>query len=224
MNESVIQPGMFKLPGLTKEIIIFFNLQHFMMFHKRVDGSRIKSFGPARRYQWEGRSGLMTALGGMIGAPLAVMIAEMAMVSGTEKIYAFGSAGSTGAEKFKIGEAVVPGITYDETGICRDYEQPESYQPLSSFFDVRRCRAIVSVNSFFRLTRPNLERYRTSNIQLIDMEAAPLNCVLNQRNKRFQPLFVVSDQVSDSLEWQNGGGSDAFRQGLEIGLDLMAKI
>lgn len=224
MTESIIQPKMFKLPPLDQTVVLFFNLQHFRMFHNRVSGSKIKSFGPARRFQWKGKEGNITALGGMIGAPLAVMIAELALSSGAEKLYAFGSAGSTSDETVTIGELVVPERGYDETGICRDYMDTSDFQRLQSQFDVQRCRAITSVNSFFRLTRQNIERYRKESIQLIDMETTPLHCAITKHNKSFYPLFVISDQVSADFKWENGGAQKLFKQGIEAGLDLLAEL
>ncbi|MBT4092197.1 MAG: hypothetical protein HOE30_27220 [Deltaproteobacteria bacterium] len=224
MTDSIIQPDMFKLPGLTKEIVLFFNLQHFMFFHRRVIGSKIKSFGPAKRFHWENGPKKITALGGMIGAPLAVLIAEFAMASGAEVIYSFGSAGSTGEEQLEIGELISPLNGYDETGICADYEASNPVQKFTPYFDVKTCHAITSVNSFFRLTRPNINRYRASQIQLIEMEASPLNCVINRLGNRYHPLFVISDRVTPALEWENGGDTDEFKSGFELGLDLLTGI
>lgn len=215
---------MFTLPGLTKKTVLFFNLRHFMLFHRKVNGSKIKSFGPAKRFQWENDSKKITALGGMIGAPLAVLVSEMAMASGAEVIYSYGSAGSVGAEPLEIGQLIFPLKGYDETGICNDYKAPEPIQKFASHFDVQSCEAITSVNSFFRLTKSNIDRYRKSNIQLIDMEAAPLNWVVNRLGNRYHPLFVVSDRVTSALEWENGGDSDGFKTGFELGLNLLARI
>jgi len=215
---------MFTLPRLTEEIVLFFNMQHFMRFHQRVNGSKIKSFGPAKRFQWESDSKKVTALGGMIGAPLAVLISEMAMASGAEVIYSYGSAGSVAEEPLEIGELIFPLRGYDETGICNDYEAPEPIQTFTSFFNVRSCEAINSVNSFFRLTGSNIDRYRSSKIQLIDMEAAPLNWVINRLGNKYHPLLVVSDRVTPALEWENGGDTDGFKTGFELGLELLTGI
>ncbi len=224
MTDSLIRPEMFTLPSLTKKIVLFFNLRHFMLFHRIVDGSRIKSFGPAKRFQWENDSEKVTALGGMIGSPLAVLVSEMAMASGAEVIFSYGSAGSVGEEPLEIGELISPLKGYDETGICNDYKAPQPIQKFTSFFDVKSCEAITSVNSFFRLTRSNIERYQKSNIQLIDMEAAPLNWVINRLGNRYHPLFVISDRVTAGLEWENGGDSDGFQTGFELGLNLLGGI
>ena len=224
MTESVIRPEMFKLPGLTREVVIFFNLGYFKLFHKRVNGSKIKNFGPARRFQWEGRSSKITALGGMIGAPLAALIVELAMASGAKVIYSYGSAGSVGDETNSIGDLVVPEIGFDETGICNDYSDKRPHQVFSPCFSVQTCRAITSVNSFFRLTRQNIRRYRESDIQLIDMEAAPLHSITTLQGNSFHPLFVVSDRVSPSFEWENGSDRKTFKQGLESGMEMIAQL
>lgn len=224
MTESIIQPEMFALPELTKEIVLIFNFHHFKIFHRRVDGSKIKSFGPVRQFHWENGSKKVTALGGMIGAPLAVLVTEIAMVSGAEVIYSFGSAGSTGEAPLEIGELITPENGYDETGICSDYEALSPIQNFNPYFDVKSCQAINSVNSFFRLTRLNIKRYRKLKIQLIDMEASPLNCVINRLGNRYHPLFVISDRVTPDLKWENGGQSDQFKTGFELGLDLIASI
>ncbi len=56
------------------------------------------------------------------------------------------------------------------------------------------------------------------------MEAVPLNWVINRLGNRYHPLFAVSDRVTAGLEWENGGDSDGFQTGFELGLDLLAGI
>ncbi|MFH2132150.1 MAG: hypothetical protein ABIK68_17365 [bacterium] len=224
MTDSIIRPEMFNLPGLTKEVVLFFNLQHFWNFHRRVNGTKIKSYGPAKRFQWENGSKTATALGGMIGAALAVLIAELAVSSGAEVFYSFGTAGSTGEETLEIGELVFPLTGYDETGICRDYNITSPSLEFTPYFQVRPCRAICSVNSFFRLTPSKVSQYRESKIQLVDMEASPLNCVITGLGMRYHPLFIVSDKVTPDLKWVNGGEKTGFNKGFELGLDLLADI
>lgn len=221
---SLIQPEMFDLPELTQTVLLFFNLGHFKRFHARVDGGGIRNFGPARQFQYNGATAEITVLGGMIGAPLAAIVTEMALAAGAETIYAFGSAGSTGRTALVPGELVIPQIGYDETGMCRDYEDRSDFQTIKPCFDVRPCRAIVTVNSFFRLTPLKVESYRKANIELIDMEAAPLNCIVTRRNKCFSPLFFISDRVSDDYRWENASRSEAAQAGLNAGLDLLCDI
>lgn len=224
-SSSIIQPGYFKLPRLEKEVYLFFILNHFYQFHDMVKGANVSSFGPAKRFDFEKNGQQCSALGGFIGAPLAVIIVENAMVSGATTFYSFGTAGSIGNAAIEIGEQHLPQKGYDRTGMILDYggEKPETdFQLDESRFT---CNAIVSVNSFYRLTPERLEEYRSNKIDLIDMEAAPLNYVIQSKGATFYPTFIVSDKVNDEYKWHYEKNTSRFKSAIENGLaSLLTEI
>ncbi len=222
MAEILINPSMFKLPTLEKNGILFFILQHFYMFHKLVGGSKIKSYGPAKRFWFEKDGKKITVLGGMIGAPLAVIIAENAMASGMKTLKSFGTAGWVGSEDRAIGSLVNPVKGKDETGMIKDYAGQSNNTTFDCRPEISVCKNIVTVNSFFRLTVDKVKQYRKEQIEIIDMEAVPLNHVVTCSGRTYQPLFVISDKVDKDFNWKNGSKSDQFFKGLEEGLNLLA--
>ena len=145
MNEAIINPAMFKLPKLEKDIILFFILKHFYMFQELVAGSKIKSYGPAKRFSFEHKGKLHSVLGGMIGAPLAVINVENAIASGGRNFSSFGTAGWIGETQREIGSLVVPEKGMDETGIIRDYEGADDLTSFNPKPGLPTCNGIVTV-------------------------------------------------------------------------------
>ncbi len=222
MSKSIIRPSMFQLPKLSEKIVLFFSLPHFYMFHEMVKGSKIRSFGPSKRFFWK-RSGVETTiLGGTIGAALAVITVENAVAAGGRHFSSFGSAGWVGENQREIGELIIPNTGIDETGIGRDYGAENATTSFNCRHGVSTCAGIVSVNSFYRLTIEKVITYRARQTELIDMEASPLNHVISHLGGEYFPLFIVSDQVGTDFKWQNGFGSEQFKQGLKKGMSLMA--
>ncbi|MBU2512225.1 hypothetical protein KJ966_12875 [bacterium] len=218
-DKAIINPDDFKLAPLEPNVILFFILRHFYMFHEIVKGSKIRSYGPAKRFSFTFQGSDYSALGGFIGAPLAAIILENAIVSGGKHFRAFGTAGWIGKETVELGSLHNPVSAMDKTGMMADYG---AEKPLTEFrySDGKpTCRKIVSVNSFYRLTPDKLEDYRAHQADVIDMEAAPLNHITLLRGGTYQPLFVISDYVDPALKWIEGTGTNSFSTGLEKGLN-----
>lgn len=222
MFESIIKPTMFNLPKLTDEIILFFNLQDFYHFRSIYGGSKVKSFGPAKRFSLEINHIVKTVLGGMIGAPLSVLILENAIASGVKTVYALGSAGYLGSKPRYIGNTVVPVFGRDETGMTTDYGADLDTEFLfKNVFKASPCQGIVSVNSFYRLSKEKVKKHRQDNIDLVDMEATPMRYIATTFDCKYHPLFVISDQVDEKYQWYNGAKSEQYLAGIENGMRLL---
>ena len=221
MSKRIICPTMFNLPKLREKITLFFNLRHFHLFHELVEGTKVKGFGPSRRFHWESNGIRCTALGGMIGAPLAILTLENAVAAGGKYFNSFGSAGWISSNECKFGELIVPKIGVDETGISEDYEASTVLSVFDCCPGIAVCEKIVSVNSFYRLTIEKVTKYRAEKIELIDMESVPLNHVISYLGGRYLPLFVISDKVGEKFVWQDGSKDKSFHQGVEKGLKLL---
>lgn len=218
MTQSLIRPEHFTLPKLNENAFLFFIQHHLFLFHDLVQGGKIKSYGPAKRFDFSCQGKDCTALGGFIGAPLAVIIIENAIHSGAKYIKGFGTAGCVGSHSIEIGEIHRPAEAVDETGMIRDYGGNESTTKLSYSKHQPSCRRIVTVNSFYRLTEKKLEHYKAQNIELIDMEAAPLDFVCRSKGVEYEPLFVVSDKINPDHTWQYETKSSRLMAGIETGL------
>lgn len=220
---SIIQPSHFRLPLLEEDVFLFYSLQHFHLFHELVKGSTVKSYGPAKRFRFERNGRASAALGGFIGAPIAAIILENAIVSGGRFFRAFGTCGWVGANPIDPGCALVPVEGYDETGMMKDYGSQSGITNFKSASE-NASGKIVSVNSFYRLTPDNVKRYRSLGIDMIDMEAAPLNHICLIRDVLFNPLFVVSDSVDPAGQWHNWSAQPEFKKAIDIGLQTLLAL
>ncbi len=218
MTQSLIRPEHFTLPKINENTFLFFIQHHLFLFRDLVQGGKIKSYGPAKRFEFSHQGKDCSALGGFIGAPLAVIIMENAIHSGAKYIKGFGTAGCVGSRSIDIGELHRPAEAVDETGMIMDYGGHETITELKYSNHQPSCRRIVTVNSFYRLTEEKLDHYKARNIELIDMEAAPLDFVSRSKGTRYEPLFVVSDKINPDLTWQYEQKSSRLTTGIETGL------
>lgn len=220
-TQPLITPGHFRLPRLTRHLFLFYLLQHFFAFHEMTGGGKIRSYGPAKRFTFT-RDGIdYSVLGGFIGAPLAAIVIENAIFSGARIFQAFGTAGSLGTSNWGIGDLQTPKKGYDETGMIHDYGGEHAETHFSYSTQAISCEAIVSVNSFYRLTPMKLAYYRNQRIDLIDMESAPLNFIARLHGVSFEPLFVISDRIVGDSSWQMSTDKKAMGSSIERGLQQL---
>jgi len=215
---SIITPSRFSLPALAEDVFLFFMQHHFHLFREIIHGGKVSSFGPAKRFSFTRDGKDYSVLGGFIGAPLAVIVAEHAVVSGGRRFKSFGTAGAIGSKPFEIGQIHRPAKGVDYTGIIKDYGGEKEITDFVYSGHRATCRSIVSVNAFYRLTPENLQRYRNQSADLIDMEAAPLNYVIKRRGASLQPLFVVSDRVEEDMSWHYEHNTSGLNQGITAAL------
>lgn len=221
LNPSLIQPTDFRLPPLSPRVFLFFMLNHFHRFHEMVDGSKIKSYGPAKRFNFTFNQAPCSALGGFIGAPLAAIILENAIASGGKSFHAFGTAGWLGKQETPIGKMIQPTFGIDETGIVKDYDGIEKRIQFAPIVSDNKQIGTVSVNSFYRLTAAKLDQYRQQQIDLIEMESVPLQFIATQKGATYQPVFVISDGITSDNLWKNGSISSEFNDGLNQSLNQL---
>lgn len=215
----LISPKEFNLPKISKKTIIFFNLQHLFMFKEMVQGGKVKSFGPAKRFSYDLNNERITVLGGMIGAPLATLNIENAISGGAREFITYGTAGWLSSTPVSFGSVFSPISGVDETGMAKDYESPTDEIKMDQMpSSIPICGKIVSINSFYRTTMKKVERYRSSGVDLIDMESAPLHYIIPKLGGRIQSVFVVSDQFSSKNQWKSGMMATEFNAGVEASL------
>lgn len=218
----LISPSDYNLPKLSPKAIVFFNLQHLFMFKEMVKGGKIKSYGPAKRFSYDFNGETITAIGGMIGAPLAVLNVENMISGGTRNILTFGSAGWLNKKSIPFGTVFSPNACVDETGMASDYGSPSQHIGITTApNNIPVCGKIVSINSFYRTSLKKVEAYREQQIDLIDMEAAPLHYIVPVLKGNLRSIFIISDQFCPSGKWQNGMRTTEYQAGVESNLQKL---
>ena len=194
---------------------------HFYLFHEFVQGSKIKSFGPVKRFNFESGEKRVSVLGGMIGAPLALMTLENAVASGAKEFLAFGTAGLLKEPTPGVPILFSPAWGIDETSLVLNYGGVAGRTGLNPFEDLRVEEGLVSVNSPYLLNRDKLRDYLENDIAYIDMEMVPLAYLARERGCRLFPLLLISDRIEKDENWLNESGSREFKAGLDQGLSLL---
>ena len=219
---SIISPKSYKLPDLNKNIVLFFNLEHFFQFREIVKGSKVKSYGPAKRFSFEKDRQPISVLGGMIGAPLSVMLIENSIVSGARNFISFGTAGFIGKNPAnEIGKLSTVTSGLDQTGIIADYQGEGLANDFKAIAGYHKLEKIVSVNSVYRLTLEKLESFRKAGADLIDMESCPLNFLINLHQGSYQALFLIIDQIDINNNWINGRDYELVKTNTEKAMSFL---
>lgn len=223
MNTNfIVNPNHFKLPAVQKNLILFFSLNHFYSYREICGITKVKNFGPLKKFDIPDLD--TTVLGGCIGAPYAVLMLENAIHSGARKVITFGSCGYFGDQKLTYGTLASSKVAYDETGISAeitDQNDPMSIIPLSETY---QASGIVSINNLFAVSPERINQWKSKEIELMDMEAAALNSVAQNRNISISNLFVISDLFLSDLTWNPGFHTSEFKEGTQKGLNLLHQL
>ena len=223
-NRLLISPQAFRPPEIHQKVILIYSLSHFFQFRELVAGSKIKSFGPSKRFNFDCHDEPITVLGGLIGAPLAALAIEQACAYGKKSFFALGTAGWIGEREVAPGSCFLPQFGVDHTGIAADYGAQKTTFEFEPYRPIPLCRGIISTNSFFALSIQQVKQYRKQQIDLVDMESAAVLFLTYLKNCRFQPVVVVSDRVSKDFVWTNDNGGERFKEGLQVGMELLKQI
>ena len=222
-DQLLISPQSFNPPKTNHDVVLIYNLNYFFRFRELVNGTKVKSFGPSKRFSFGIDSKSVTVLGGLIGAPLAAIAVEQACAYEPKQFLAFGTAGWIGTQKVIVGDLFSPSFGIDYTGLAAEYGATSTKTKFHHLCKVSNCQGIASRNGFFSLDSKIIDQYRGEKIDLIDMEAAPLLFLTKLRKSQFQPLFVVSDVISKDNQWFNGTELPSFKTGIEKGMELLKR-
>ena len=222
-DRLLISPKAFYPPKIHQKVVLIFHLDHFFRFRELTGGSKIKSFGPSKRFRFQSNGEFVTVLGGLIGAPMAALAVEQACTWESKTFFSLGTAGWIGEREVEPGSCLSPQFGIDRTGVAAEYGEDHKRVNYEPFYKLPNCKGIVSINSFFSLTESKVRRFRTQKIDLIDMETAPLFLLTRLKKSRFHPLLVVSDRVSKNYEWINGSSLKSFQEGIYTGMELLLK-
>ena len=131
-----------------------------------------------------------------LGAPLCVLLAELAAVLGAKKFLLAGSAGAL-AEGLSFGDRVLCRGAYSEEGTSRHYVS-EEYFPACGFdvlsaLPVKAAGDSWTTDAFFRETKASVQAYREKGCLTVEMEASALFAFAKSRGFEAGAVFVISD-------------------------------
>jgi len=190
------------------------------MFRDYCSATKIKSFGPSKKYNFQHNNKNYTAIGGCIGAPLAVITLENAIESGGKHFFTFGSAGWLSIQKPQSNIIDTISYVHDQTGISEDYGSESKILQSGEKTGFQ----IVSTNSFYQLTESKVKKHRDQNIALIDMEFAPLLFITSLFKLSLNSLFVISDFVDQAYNWKNLTNTTEFSETLNSGFQHLNEM
>jgi len=224
MNQKIISPKEFNLAPINKSVILIINLEHFYQFHRLVEGTKIKSFGPSKKFNFEIGNRIISVIGGMIGAPLAIITAENAISSGGVDFVCFGTVGSIAKDPIQPGTCISPKMGYDKTGILKDYGSDQKQMDFITTEDFFKPVNLISLNSIYQLDIEMIKEFQNSDIGLMDMEITALGYVITKKANSFRPLLIVSDYIDKNYSWVNSYSTENFKSGIEKGLKYLKFI
>lgn len=146
----------------------------------------------------------MGLIGGTVGSPFAVLVAEQLIALGCRHIIGYGSSGAL-SERLALPCLVVPDRALRDEGTSYHYLPPAAWvhsrDELPSIL-TRRAEvcglpvhrgATWTTDAPYRETRTQIERYRADGILTVEMEAAALMALGEARNVEIASLLHVTN-------------------------------
>jgi len=179
-----------------------------------------------------------------IGAPYAVMLAEVLWAWGVEILYVMGWCGALDAH-MSAGDILVPDGAWIDEGVCSHYLPDNQYVDrigTAAYVDAvdgsahRRLRAMLdtagmayrrgpiwSTDAIYRETPAQIAGFQSLGALAVEMEMAALFSAARYRGKDIAAALVVSDTVS-TTRWKPGFGAAAFKHSRRRLAALLAEL
>lgn len=131
-----------------------------------------------------------------LGAPLCVVLAEMAAALGTENFILLGSAGALN-ENLTFGDRVLCRGAFCDEGTARHYFDgeyiPADKMPALCDLPVKAEGDTWTTDALFRETLSAVRHYDKKGCLTVDMEASALFAFAKARGLKASAVFVISD-------------------------------
>lgn len=149
----------------------------------------------------------MGLIGGTVGAPFAVLVAEQLIASGCRHIIGYSSSGAI-SERLALPCLVVPERAVRDEGTSYHYLPPATwaYSPRELPDVVARHAAACGLpvhrgttwttDAPYRETRTQIERYRADGALTVEMEAAALMALAEARHAEIASLLHVTNTLA----------------------------
>lgn len=172
--------------------------------------------------------------GPLVGAPLAVMLAETLIAWGARSLVLLGWCGAL-SDSVTIGDLVLPASAFVDEGTSRHYAAEASESTASP--RLIRCLseagsalgigiqrgAVWTTDAPFRETREKVLAFRRRGALAVEMECSALFTLGAFRSAEVAALLVVSDDLS-SLTWAPGFKDPRFAVGREAACRVVSRL
>lgn len=180
-----------------------------------------------RLYRWRSGRHEFGIIGGTIGAPFAVLVAEELFASGCRALVSIGSAGLVAADLEPPFFLLIDRALRDE-GTSHHYASPAAFveadRGVVDEVQAGLARAGISVrrgttwttDAPFRETAGRIAECRRQGIAVVEMEAAALLAFAAARRRKVVCLSHVTNQMATQEDDFDKGGSTGCEQALRV--------
>lgn len=167
-----------------------------------------------------------SVLGPLIGAPYAVMLMEILIASGAERIIFFGLCGAISPD-VKIGDIILPGGALIDEGTSGHYGGKPGGVARASETVTKTIETLLAqkkvpfhegliwtTDAVFRETGEKVRHFQEKDALGVEMETSALFSAGRFRNVDVGAVLVVSDELS-TMEWHPGFGHARFKERCE---------
>jgi uridine phosphorylase len=170
-------------------------------------------------------------VGPTVGAPAAVIVQEMLIARGVERILCLGSCGSL-QRGIVIGDLILPDSALSDEGTSDHYLHPDALpiasgaviRSLEQSLEERGLRAhrgpVWTTDAPFRETVDAVTRFSQQGILAVEMEMSALFTVGMYREVDVGALLFVSDELA-TLEWVQAFRSDEVRDARKTAAEVI---
>lgn len=178
----------------------------------------------------ESRQREMGLIGGTVGAPFAVLVAEQLLAAGCRFIIGYSSAGAV-SPTLRLPCFNIPDRAVRDEGTSYHYLDPSFWVtsrgrlPEAVAHHITRCELPVvrgatwSTDAPYRETRSQLERHRSSGVLSVEMEAAALMALSHAKQAEIASLIHITNKMGAGEEDFHKGPADIHKRIIESCLD-----
>jgi len=186
-------------------------------------------------YAFEHRGKEVGVIRSGIGAPMAALILERLIVRGLKRVVNAGIAGALQHEGFSPGDLVLCTKAVRNEGVSYHYQQPSRcvfadetlVRDLEHALEMRRIAyhkgPTISIDAPYRFTIKEALRLRREGVLTSDMEASAVFAVSRFRGVQAAALFIISDLLTEELEWNPQFHSKRITESFEVLLEVCAE-
>ena len=177
----------------------------------------------------------MGLIGGTVGAPFAVLIAEQLIASGCRHIIGYSSAGAI-ADNLSLPCLVVPNRGLRDEGVSYHYLPPSKWVDVNVQLPRILLQHALSIglplhsgptwttDAPYRETQSQIEQHRRDGILTVEMEAAALMALSNVCNVEIASLLHVTNTLATSGHDFHKGPEDIHQRILHCCLTTFAEV
>lgn len=236
-NEPALyKPENFNFPDMTGKVVLMSpTVYDARMLHKAFGfkDQKPKTLFCTNIYTDAPQYPFLVLCSEFMGAPFAAMLVEVLVSKGAKNFLFCGPCGSLNAE-MGIGAIFLAEKAFCNEGTSKHYNKSQFSAPdaeyhmvMKAILNTREQRfahgAMASTDGIFRETLSLVDYFRKKGCCGIDMETSAVFSVTSALNARACSINVISDVFCGNT-WQNGFGSDEFKNGRLEAVEIMKEM